>query len=234
MDLDQMLQNIKDGAKEELEASKSFYSSLPEEEVVEPVDVYNRNATARYEESKKKRPNGSSSLVKAVVKSVIDGDGDPRAGLAHALKRAEDDCDILRRNGERSRADIARQQYMEERFIPAVEVVVNYTSPDEVLNCKEALDELDKYALGVGSSKGYTASYIRQAYGDLLGQDINGSADISDQYVAEKVRAIKMLSEMDDIRTAVSLAKQTKASVDKGEHIANSDDYELLGRVANF
>lgn len=123
---------------------------------------------------------------------------------------------------------------MEENFLPAVEVVIRYTSPDELLNCKEALSALDKYAMSVGSSDGYTAAYVRQAYGDLLGQDLNGSADRSDPYVVERVRVIKFLSDNDDIRASVSAARQLKKQIDDGIHIASDDDYELIGRVANF
>lgn len=235
MDLDQMKSNIDQMRKEDLEASKRYYASLPDEVVVpEPVDIYKRDADARYEESKKKRPNGSSAIVKAVVKSVIDGDGVPGAGLASARKRAEDDSDSMVERGERGRAEIIKKQYMEERFLPAVETVIRYSSPDELLNCKDALDALDKYAMGVGATNGYTASYVRQAYGDLLGKDLNGDTDRSDPYVKERVCTIRMLADRDDIRSAVGLAKQLKGQIDKGLHIATDDDYDLIGRVANF
>lgn len=234
MDLDQMKSNIDQMKKDDLEMSKRYYASLPDESVPEPVDIYKRDADARYEESKKKRPNGSSSIVKAVVKSVIDGDGVPGAGLASAHKRAEDDSDSLKARGERDRAEIVKKQYMEERFIPAIEVVIRYSSPDELLNCKDALDALDKYAMGLGATSGYTASYVKQAYGSLLGQDLNGDTDRSDPYVRERVCMIRMLAGRDDIRSAVGLAKQLKEQIDKGLHIATDDDYDLIGRVANF
>lgn len=198
-----------------------------------PVDIYQRNQNARIEEFNKKRPRGSSMLVKAVTQAIIDGSV-PGDGLAAAHKKAEDDSDSLKERGEIERADLARRQYMDEEFLPAVEAVVNYTSPDEVLNCKEALTALDKYALGVGSQKGYTASYIRSAYGDLLGQDLNGNLDRSDDAVREAVCKITRLADHDEIRTAVGIAKQIKKQIDDGEHIANDDDYELIGRVAAF
>ena len=198
-----------------------------------PVDIYQRNQNARIEEFNKKRPRGSSMLVKAVTQAIIDGSV-PGDGLAAAHKKAEDDSDSLKDRGEIERADLARRQYMDEEFLPAVEAVVNYTSPDEVLNCKEALTALDKYALGVGSQKGYTASYIRSAYGDLLGQDLNGNLDRSDDAVREAVCKITRLADHDEIRTAVGIAKQIKKQIDDGEHIANDDDYGLIGRVAAF
>ena len=82
--------------------------------------------------------------------------------------------------------------------------------------------------------KGYSASYIRQAYGDLLGKDIEDKFGASDPFVHEAIMRIKSLVFMDNIRSAVGLAKQTKERVDKGEHMASEDDYALLSRVANF
>lgn len=236
MNLEEMLKNIDEATKAELEESKSFYNSKDEEEeeVIEPIDLYKRDADARREEAKKTRPKGSSSLVKAVTQSIIDGDGVRGAGLASAFKRAEEDVDYFKERGEPGRADIARKQYMDEHFIPAIETVVNYTTPDEVLNSKEALSALDKYALVLGNAKGYTASYIRSAYGNLLGQDLYGDFDNSDQAVKEAVCRIKLLSEADQIRTAVGLAKQLKKQIDNGEHIAGEEDYALIGRVAAF
>ena len=198
-----------------------------------PVDIYQRNQNARIKEYDKKRPKGSSMLVKAVTDGIINGavTGD---GLAAAHKKAEDDSDSLKERGEIERADLARRQYMDEKFLPAVEAVVNYTSPDEVLNCKEALSALDKYALGVGSQKGYTAAYIRSAYGDLLGQDLNGNLDRSDDAVREAVCKITRLADNDEIRAAIGIARQMKKQIDDGEHIATDDDYALIGRVAAF
>lgn len=238
MDYEQMIKNIDDVTKAELGASKEFYKSLPKEEEAEapyePVDIYQRDRDARWEESQKVRPRGSSVLVKTVTESVINGDGVPGAGLAHAYKRAEDDSVSLKERGEIERSELARKQYMEERFLPAIEVVVNYTSPDELLNCKEALDALDKYALGVGTPKGYTAAYIRQAYGDVLGQDLDDLLGRSDEAVLNAVRKIKMLADRDEVRTAIGVAKQIKKQIDSGEHIANDDDYAVIGRVAAF
>lgn len=239
MELEQMMKNIDDSAKAEKEEVKAFYNSMPDEPETaeasyEPVDIYQRDQNARWEESKKVRPKGSSVLVKSATASVIDGDGMPGAGLAHAYKRAEDDSDSLKERGEVERADMARKQYMDEKFIPAVETVVNYTSPDELLNCKEALDAFDKYALGVGTPKGYTAAYIRQAYGNVLGQDLNGILDRSDDAVRSAVCRIKMLADQDQVSTAIGVAKQIKKSIDSGEHIANDDDYAIIGRVAAF
>ena len=125
---------------------------------------------------------------------------------------------------------IEYQQYMEERFLPAVELVVNLTSPDEVLNCSGALEAFDKYVLGTGSSKGYTAAYIRSAYGGQLGKRIA----LSDPAVIEAIIGIKRASSNDSIRTAVGIAKRIKKSIDDGEIVASDDDYAIIGRVAAY
>ena len=160
--------------------------------------------------------------------AVIDGVG--AEGLAKAYKKAKDDIDSLKEKGERGRAEVARQQYMNENFLPAVEIVVNSTSPDEVLNSKQALRELDKYVLLEGSGKGYTASYIRQAYGDQLGQK-EGHSDAS---VRSGVMRLNTLLDDGQIRTAFGVANKLKEKIDKGEAIADDIDYELISRVIAY
>ena len=197
-------------------------------------DIYRRDINERIKISKKKFPRGSRALVKTVTKAVLDGDGVPRAGLAAAYKRARGDSEVLKEKGERERADIVRKQYMEEHFLPAVEVVVNYSSPDEVLNCTEALAALDKFVLGVGSGSGYTASYIRSAYKDALGQNLGERYSGSDGSVREAVMKIKALCNAGDNRSAIGIASRIKKQIDNGESIANDDDYALIGRVVAF
>lgn len=194
----------------------------------EDIDVYEDNRRKRRENAKKRFPKGSSALVKAVTQSVINGDG--AEGLSMAYKRAENDSEYYKDKGEKDRQEIAKQQYMEDHFIPAIEVVVNYTSPDELLNCSEALKALDKYALGVGRTSGYTAAYVRQAYGDQLGQ-VDGK---SDAVVIDEVRRIKKLADKGEIRVAVGIASRIKKQIDNGDRMADDDDYALIGRVAAY
>ena len=240
-ELDQMLKGIEAAKQDDLNDMKMRYSAKedePEEEEEEeapaPIDLYQQREDMRVEESKRVRPNGSSAVVNAAVKAVIGGDGVPGAGLAASHKRAKDDIDLLRRKGDVTRAEIARQQYMDEKFIPAIETVIRYASPDELLNSSEALKALDELALSTGSGKGYTASYIKTAYGNLLGQNLNGNYNRSDDAVVDAVRRIKVLSDADEIRAAIGIAKQIKTKIDNGDNIASEDDYELIGRVASF
>lgn len=193
-----------------------------------PVDIYQRNQDRIYEVSKKSFPKGASRIVDMSTYAVIDGVG--AEGLAHAYHEAKEDIEALKARGERGRAELARQQYMQEHFLPALEIVVNSTSPDEVLNSKRALEELDKYALLEGSGKGYTATYIRQAYGNQLGQQ-EGRSDAS---VRSGVMRINLLLDQGEIRTAVGLATKLKKDIDEGRAMADDIDYGLIGRVVAF
>ena len=194
----------------------------------EIIDVYQRNQERIYDVGQKSYPNGSSKAVNMSTYAVIDGVG--AEGLAKAFKKAKCDIDMLKDKGERGRAEIIRQQYMQEDFLPAVEIVVNSTSPDEVLNSKRALDELDKYALLEGSGKGYTATYIRQAYGNQLGQQ-EGRSDAS---VRSDVMRLNSLLDEGQIRAALGLANNLKNKIDRGDAMADDIDMELIGRVIAF
>lgn len=199
-----------------------------------PTDVYKSRVKARRDELKKRYPKGSSAMVRVVAKSVLTGDGAAGAGLAPHHKRAKDDSDYYRERGELDKAEIVRNQYMEERFLPAVETIIAYTSPDEVLNCKDVLSELDKFVLGTGRSDGYTAQYIRSSYNNALGEDLSARIGKSDDFIRRTVLRIKMLADGGMNREAISLAVSAKKQVDDGSHIANDEDYEIIGRVAAF
>lgn len=193
-----------------------------------PVDIYQRNMDRIIETNQKSFPKGSSRAVDMSLYAVIDGVG--AEGLAHAYHEAEEDIDTLKERGERGRAEVRRNQYMQEYFLPAVEIVVNSTSPDEVLNSKRALDMLDKYALLEGSGKGYTATYIRQAYGNQLGQQ-EGRSDPS---VRSDVMRINAMLDSGQTRTAVGVANKIKDKIDRGDAMADDIDYELISRVVSF
>lgn len=229
MDLDIIYKNIEEKAKEEMKNSEEFYKNTPESVMQEDsIDIYQRNVDRDNSVRNKSFPNGSSKAVDMSVYSVVDGVG--AEGLAHAYHEAEEDIDTLKERGERGRAEVRRNQYMQEFFLPAVEIVVNSTSPDEVLNSKRALDMLDKYALLEGSGKGYTATYIRQAYGNQLGQQ-EGRSDPS---VRSDVMRINAMLDNGEIRTAVGIANKLKDKIDSGDAMADDVDYELISRVVSF
>lgn len=229
MDIEELEKRI-DEANEMVVTGEDASDETP----VALTDLYKRNVGSARAEQKKRRPNGSASVVKAVTKSVLTGDGQRGAGLAPAYKRAKDDSDFFRKRGESDRAEIVRNQYMEDNFLPAVEAVIAYSSPDELLNCPEALNELDKFVMGIGSTKGYTAQYIRSAYGNALGEDYVGRTGRSDDCVKRMVLRIKMLADGGSNREAISLAVMAKKDIDGGSHIASDEDYELIGRVAAY
>lgn len=193
-----------------------------------PIDIYQRDIERAEAVRRKSYPKGSSKAVDMSVYAVIDGVG--AEGLAKAYRRAKADIEALKDRGERGRADIMRQQYMQENFLPAVEIVVNSTSPDEVLNSKRALDELDKYALLEGSGKGYTATYIRQAYGNQLGQQ-TGRSDAS---VRSGVMRINALLDEGRVREALGVANDLLDKIKRGAAIADDVDYDLLGKITSY
>lgn len=221
-------ERIKDFNNRELARLKEERASSPEADKVSVLDVYQRNQDRAYDVQKKSFPKGSSAIVNSAVISVVNGAG--AEGLARAYRRAQDDIDVLKDQGERGRAQIRRQQYMQEDFLPAVEIVVNSTSPDEVLASKKALNELDKYALLEGSGKGYTATYIRQAYGNLLGQ-VSGRDDPDTR---DAIMRINSLLDNGEIRSAVGLARALKEKIDRGENQADEVDYELISRIVAY
>lgn len=188
-----------------------------------PIDIYQHNSNKRAINAKRRFPHGSRAFVAAAAKEAAEK-------LAVAKKKAENDIELLRGSGDRERAGILTRQYMEEKFLPAVETVVDYSSPDELLNCKEALSALDELAIGPGSMRGYTASYLRQAYGDVLGQQQGGS----DPTVVSEMRRIRMLVDGDQIRTAIGMASKLKEQIDDGEHQAAPEDYAVLGRIVAY
>lgn len=195
----------------------------------EPVDIYQQTQDRIYDVNQKTFPRGSSKAVNMATTAVIDGVG--AEGLAKAYKRAQDDVDVLKEQGERGRAEIRRQQYMQEYFLPAVEIVVNSTSPDLVLSNEKALQELDKYVLLEGSGKGYTATYIRQAYGNQLGQQ---QTSHSDPNVQSGVMRINALLDEGRVREALGIANDLLDKIKRGEVMADDVDFDLLGRVASF
>ena len=184
-----------------------------------PVDYYQKNQDILRDDSKKAHPHGASTLTQKIAKEAIES-------LARAKKRAEVDSDYWKERGDKERAEMVKQQYMEERFLPTVEMVIIASTPDEVLNAKDILSSFDEQTFEYGP--GYTESYIRTAYGPQLGNVSNQS----DGYVRDQVQRIQYLASSDQIRAAYGVAKKLKEEIDKGEHTADDDDYDLIVRVA--
>ena len=205
-------------------------SQAPKEQPIisSSADLYQEQRNTMRDYAKKKFPRGASRVVKATVRDVVSGAG--TRSLARAYKRARDDSEALKEMGDYEREQIVKDQYMMDSFLPAVELVINFTSPDELLNSKEALRTLDKYALGVGTMSGYTAAYVREAYGDMLGNVESASSP----RVSEGVYRLNGLLDTDQMQTAYALAKKLKRDIDDGKSIASDADYDLISRVASY
>lgn len=189
--------------------------------VTQKVDIYQQDVNKRDKNLYKPTPRGASTLTREIAKEELEK-------LAKLKKRAEMDSEYWKARGDKERAQMVKDQYIEENFLPAVEVVTIASTPDEVLNAKDILKEFDSLSLQYGP--GYTASYIRTAYGDQLG---NASSK-SDGYVQGMVERIKALSASDQIRSAYGLAKKVKDEIDNGLHTSDDVDYEIITRVASI
>lgn len=186
-----------------------------------PVDFYDLQRVKMNKEAEKAYPRGASTLVKRIADEAL-------RDLSRSHKEAEVKSEYWEERGDKEKAQMEKDQYMQERFLPAVEMVIIASTPDEVLNAKDILSEFDKLSFEYGP--GYTASYIRTAYGDQLGNASNQS----DGYVRDAIERIKFLAGDGQIRTAYGLAKRTKDEIDNGRHTSNEVDYDLLTRIVTM
>ena len=192
-----------------------------EDMYLEPIDWYQNSVNIRNDMGKKTYPRGASTLTREIAKEEL-------GKLAKIKKRAEMDAKYWEARGDKERAQMAKDQYIEDHFLPALELVVVASTPDEVLNAKDIIKEFDNLSMQYGP--GYTESYLRTAYGDQLG---NASSQ-SDGYVRENVNHIKRLAAMDQIRSAYGLAMKLKEEIDNGSHTSSDEDYEIITRVASI
>lgn len=187
-----------------------------------PIDIANMMHKRQVAESKMKRPHGASPRLKADIAYISKE-------LEREYNIAKDTVNTLNANGDTARAKMAQNQYMSEKFLPLVEALTHIASADELVNAVSSLDELDKYVLTPGgSSSGYTRAFVQQLYANGMGN----TDPRSDEFVQDAIRKIKYMVADYQIRTAVGLATKIKAAVDKGEHSASEEDYEILQRVA--
>lgn len=187
-----------------------------------PVDFANIMQRQRMKESTTPRPRGASPRVKADIEM-----------MAHKIERefnlAKDNAKTLAANGDTARARMVQDQYMNDTFLPLVEALTHIVPAEELMNAVSSLDILDKYVLTMGGSPaGYTKAFVQQLYSDGMGR----TEPRSDGMVEDAIRRIKGMVASGQIRTAVGLATKTKTAVDKGEHSASEEDYEILQKVA--
>lgn len=186
-------------------------------------DLYQQYRNAVYEESKKSRPNGARPITAQYVSSVING------SIKRKFKRAKEQVKHFEKIGDRERASMARQQYMYQVFLPALEALSNVVDIDELLNAPPIIDQLDEYAMVEGGSgKGYTATFLKTMYGNKRGN----FTPMSDDVVRKTVDRIKWLIGDNQIRVAANKAYKMKKAVDLGKNSASDDDYEILAKVS--
>lgn len=187
-----------------------------------PVDLADLMRRQRLKESMTPRPIGASPRVKADIEYMAKK-------IERAYNIAKDTVNTLSSNGDTARARMAQDQYMNDTFLPLLESLTHIVPAEELMNASSSLDELDKYVLTPGGSgTGYTRAFIQQLYSDGMGR----TEPRTDGFVEDAVRRIRSMVASNQIRTAVGLATKTKASIDKGEHSASQEDYEILQKVA--
>lgn len=187
-----------------------------------PVDLADLMRRQRFKEKKTPRPIGASPRVKADIEYMAKR-------LERAYNLAKDTSQTLAKNGDTARARMAQDQYMNDTFLPLVEALTHIVPAEELINAASSLDQLDKYVLTIGGSPaGYTRAFVQQLYSNGMGR----TEPRSDGFVEDAVRRIRSMVADYQIRTAVGLATKTKNAIDKGEHSASQEDYELLQNVA--
>ena len=197
-------------------------TSAAAEPMPQPVDTWQMYADARREYDRKRFPNGATKKYKMQAEDALDG-------LRGAHTRAKMDIDNAIQHGDKMRARLWKQQYMEENFMPAIDTLVLLGSADELLGMTGVLEEFDKLAMADGvSGKGYTEALIRSMYDGQLGN----MKSKSDAMVKGTVANIEKLVNNGDIRNAVGQAQKMLDKINAGENAADDSDYDLLQRVA--
>lgn len=188
-----------------------------------PTDYYQKGRSARFYDAKNNTfPRGSSQKILVDVSAVLER-------LAPAYRRAKSDSDLYRERGDKARSEMVKQQYYEDDFLPALEALVGMSSVDEVLNSKQALSTMDKYAtLDNTAGTGFAASYIKSAHKD----DRGSFSGRSDAYVDDQIKRIAKLLDANQVRSAISIANKLIKQIDGGQHLATEDDYAILAKVS--
>lgn len=210
-----------------LKATDQFFAQFEPKEVPDlppaPRDYYTEYKKQYRKLDGMNFPNGASGRV-------LIGSTEAIRTLKQAYLVAKERSDRLKANGDNTRAQMVVDQYMNERFMPAIEAIVRMNSADELMNSKESLDALDEYALTPrGSGKGFTRAFVQSLYNEELGNTVPKS----DMEVRHAVEEIKGLTFRGNVRSAVGKATKLLRQIDMGAHMADGDDYALLLKVAS-
>ena len=186
-----------------------------------PVDTWQMYADARREYDRKSFPNGATKKYGMEAENALQA-------LSGAYEKAKANIDSAMKRGDKMRAKLWRQQYMEENFMPAIDTLVLLGSADELLGMKDILKRFDEKTILDGvHGKGYTEALIRSLYDDQLGS----THARSDAIVKDAVAKASELANSGNIRAAVGLAGRTLQKVEAGENAADDYDYNLLQKI---
>ena len=218
MNLDELYARV-DAANEKMLTAEDTPQAQPRT----PVDTYQLMSDMATEYSRKRFPNGARPEYRMQAERVLN---DLQGPYMAAKKRAES----LASHGDKTRAEFAKRQYMQDYYMPAVDALVLLGSADELLSLGPAIEELDKMVLPEGgiSGTGYTAALVKALYDSGLGQ--NGSK--SDAVVRDCVSKLRTLTDNGNIRAAVGEAKRMLKLIEAGQNSADDSDYALIQRVA--
>lgn len=188
-----------------------------------PTDIAVLMDRQRMVEGNTPRPRGARAKVSAEIDIIIN------KRLKRAYNIARETVEALLNNGDTARARMAQDQYMNEKFLPVLEAMTHTVPSDELLNASGALEKLDKYVLTQGGSPaGFSRAFIKQLYA----MDMGRTETMSDNFIAESVERLKKLVGSNQIRAAVGLATKMLGLINKGQHMASKDDYELIMKIA--
>lgn len=213
-------------AQEMLAESQGHISQIfEEEETIEetpqPTDMWQQQRDA-ISSQEPIRVYGSMPRTSLDMNDLLD------RGIRHAYKKALDDSDYLRAQGETQRARIVEQQYMQDWFYPTVDALIRMNSVEDVLNNQDVLAELDGLVIGPsrGSNAGYTSVYVSELYEPMASQTFT-----SDVEVRRGLRRINELCDRQEIRSAIALATKLQEQIDRGTNRATPEDYQLIQQI---
>lgn len=203
-------------------ANKEFLS----EDEQPATDYYKQNVSAIDKELSKKKPNGARAKMMIEGRYIMDG-------LAFENEKAKRARDIAIARGDNKVAGLIMSQYMQDKFLPAIETLVRLNSASELLNSEKMLEELDKRAIVPSnqSASGYTKAFVISLYQDELQNPT--PPVMSDSTVRCCMRDINNLMQSGNIRTAVGKAEKMLKKIDAGQQIAVDDDYLILQKIAS-
>lgn len=205
-----------------------------ENNIAGSMDLYDQNQKKDREVLKRRYSKGTSPIARFAALQVIEQPGPDDLSLADHHEIAKARISDALKKGRKDTAEAVRRQYMEDHMLPAIEVVVRASSPDEVVNGEYIQKMLDRYvipAVGVYRGSGYTDQYVRTRYAEHLG---GGMQVVSDHTVSKYMREINRDLDEGRVRTALSRAKKCKKMVDRGDALSSDPDYELLTRIVSY